>query len=242
MARVKQTPRLRPHFPLQLADRFRYVIPHPPGRSVDEAEADDVSNELQPLPPPLPGRSDDEDEDDVANELQPLPPPLPHPPGRSNDDEEEQDADGSDDEEEERDNGGADDVADEDDWDVETDEDAWDGNPEDTHVSSGRSDDDDEEEEEVEMNDEENVEIDDVDNMVREEQVHQESGNSTDSDSNFDLNDEESSSIGTSVLEFSDGDGSDIIDLSGSHDEDNAGDIVIPVGQGMSYNDPIVLE
>jgi hypothetical protein len=86
------------------------------------------------------------------------------------------------------------------------------------------------------------MEIDDVENMVREEQVHQESGNSTNSDSNFNLSDEESSSIGSSVLEFSDGDGSDIIDLSGSDDEDDAGDIVIPVGPGRSYNDPIVLE
>ena len=88
----------------------------------------------------------------------------PHPHGRPDDEEEEQDADGPDGEEEEQDNGGAYDVADEDDWDVETDEDAGDGNPEDTHVSSGRS------------------------------------------------------------------------------DEDDAGDIVIPVGPGRSYNDPIVLE
>ena len=240
MARIKRTPRQSYHI-------FRWYPGNPPSDDEAEAEADDVANELQPLPPPLPhppGRSDDEDEDNVANELQPLPPPLPHPHGRPDDEEEEQDADGPDGEEEEQDNGGAYDVADEDDWDVETDEDAGDGNPEDTHVSSGRSDedDDDEEEEEVEMNDEENVEIDDVENMVREEQVHQESGNSTNSDSNFNLSDEESSSIGTSVLEFSDGDGSDIIDLSGSHDKYNAGDIVIPVGQGMSYNDPIVLE
>ena len=191
------------------------------------------------------GRADGEDADnDVANEIQPVLPPLPHTPVRSDDENDE----------DEQHNGGADRETDDDAFDIETGEDAC-------VVPPRRSDgeDDDEEEEEVEMNDEKDVESDDGVNVDMndeenmqpengltseqlEEQFHQESGNSTDSDSNFDLNDEESSSIGTSVLEFSDGDGSDIIDLSGSHDKDNAGDIVIPVGQGMSYNDPIVLE
>ena len=68
MARIKRTPRQSYHI-------FRWYPGNPPSDDEAEAEADDVANELQPLPPPLPhppGRSDDEDEDNVANELQPL--------------------------------------------------------------------------------------------------------------------------------------------------------------------------
>jgi hypothetical protein len=244
MARIIRTPRIRvsPPHPLPAVHaRVNVMDVHASGYGLDDGnDIDEQEN----------GRADGEDEDnDVANEIQPVLPPLPHTPVRSDDENEE----------DEQHNGGADRETDDDAFDIETDEGETDDDAFDIPPRRSDGEDDDEEEEEVEMNDEKDVEIDDGENVDMndeknmqpengltseqlEEQFHQESGNSTDSDSNFDLNDEESSSIGTSVLEFSDGDGSDIIDLSGSHDKDNAGDIVIPVGQGMSYNDPIVLE